>query len=135
MFRFVFSSPCRTFPHRLIKTCHNVPSSFLLSKDYAGSQQVILYPCHGSRGNQLWSYDDNVSHFNAVSSSLILTWFLFSLQMKQIRHVITGRCLEMSSLKDKLLIQECRSSNSFQQWKFSKFDQSKMPVGGFVDEE
>jgi len=28
--------------------------------DYAGSD-VILYPCHGSKGNQYWSYDPHVS--------------------------------------------------------------------------
>ena len=28
--------------------------------DYAGSD-VILYPCHGSKGNQFWTYDHEVS--------------------------------------------------------------------------
>ena len=28
--------------------------------DYAGSD-VILYPCHGSKGNQYWTYDHQVS--------------------------------------------------------------------------
>lgn len=28
--------------------------------DFAG-KDVILYPCHGSKGNQLWLYDDKVS--------------------------------------------------------------------------
>lgn len=28
--------------------------------DYSG-QDVILYPCHGSQGNQLWNYDPDVS--------------------------------------------------------------------------
>ena len=28
--------------------------------DYAGSD-VILYPCHGSKGNQYWEYEDAVS--------------------------------------------------------------------------
>lgn len=28
--------------------------------DYAGSD-VILYPCHGSKGNQYWNYDHKVS--------------------------------------------------------------------------
>lgn len=28
--------------------------------DYAG-QDVILYPCHGSKGNQLWYYKPDVS--------------------------------------------------------------------------
>lgn len=27
--------------------------------DYAG-QDVILYPCHGSKGNQLWRYEPSV---------------------------------------------------------------------------
>ena len=27
--------------------------------DYAGSD-VILYPCHGSKGNQFWTYDHQV---------------------------------------------------------------------------
>jgi hypothetical protein len=28
--------------------------------DYAGTD-VILYPCHGSKGNQFWEYDHEVS--------------------------------------------------------------------------
>lgn len=28
--------------------------------DYAG-QEVILYPCHGSKGNQYWNYNADVS--------------------------------------------------------------------------
>jgi polypeptide N-acetylgalactosaminyltransferase len=28
--------------------------------DYAG-QDVILYPCHGSKGNQYWHYNPDVS--------------------------------------------------------------------------
>lgn len=31
--------------------------------DYAGSD-VILYPCHGSKGNQYWAYDHKVSMQN-----------------------------------------------------------------------
>lgn len=30
--------------------------------DYAG-QDVILYPCHGSKGNQLWFYNHEVWHY------------------------------------------------------------------------
>lgn len=32
--------------------------------DYSG-HEVVLYPCHGAKGNQLWLYDANVS-FNAT---------------------------------------------------------------------
>lgn len=28
--------------------------------DYSG-HDVVLYPCHGAKGNQLWLYDPNVS--------------------------------------------------------------------------
>ena len=31
--------------------------------DYAGSD-VILYPCHGSKGNQFWTYDHQVCILN-----------------------------------------------------------------------
>lgn len=34
--------------------------------DYAG-QDVILYPCHGSKGNQLWIYNDDVSLLKKAS--------------------------------------------------------------------
>ncbi len=30
--------------------------------DYAGSD-VILYPCHGSKGNQFWEYDHEVKKY------------------------------------------------------------------------
>ena len=30
--------------------------------DYAGTQ-IILYPCHGSKGNQFWEYNDEVIAF------------------------------------------------------------------------
>lgn len=29
--------------------------------DYSG-HDVVLYPCHGAKGNQLWLYDPNVSN-------------------------------------------------------------------------
>lgn len=49
--------------------------------DYAG-QEVILYPCHGSKGNQFWQYNPDVSVllwpitddfalYNAVEHSII----------------------------------------------------------------
>nr|XP_027198304.1 putative polypeptide N-acetylgalactosaminyltransferase 9 [Dermatophagoides pteronyssinus] len=72
--------------------------------DYAG-RDVILYPCHGSKGNQYWSYNH---------------------ELKQIKHVITSRCLEMTATKDRLIVQYCDPTNKFQQWTFSDYNSSKM---------
>lgn len=37
--------------------------------DYSG-HDVVLYPCHGGKGNQMWVYD------NAVSKEwfIVITW-------------------------------------------------------------
>lgn len=98
--------------------CHNQGGNqyWLLSKDgeirrdeacldYAG-KDVILYPCHGSKGNQLWIYD---------------------LENNLIKHGISGKCLEMSSDKEKVLMKECSYDNEYQKWKFQKYDSSKLP--------
>lgn len=31
--------------------------------DYSGGD-IVLYPCHGSKGNQLWEYNHEVIHLN-----------------------------------------------------------------------
>ncbi|KAH7645656.1 putative polypeptide n-acetylgalactosaminyltransferase 9 [Dermatophagoides farinae] len=86
--------------------------------DYAG-RDVILYPCHGSKGNQYWAYNH---------------------ELKQIKHVITGRCLQMASTKDRLLVHDCNPTNKLQQWTFSDYNSSKMEniqddVDDVVDEQ
>jgi polypeptide N-acetylgalactosaminyltransferase len=96
--------------------CHNQGGNqyWLLSKegeirrdeaclDFAG-KDVTLYPCHGSKGNQLWVYDD---------------------KLHQIKHEISGKCLQMSSDREKVLMQECSLQNPNQRWKFSNYDPSK----------
>ncbi|XP_067124944.1 putative polypeptide N-acetylgalactosaminyltransferase 9 [Centruroides vittatus] len=70
--------------------------------DYAG-KDVILYPCHGSKGNQLWIYNPDTH---------------------RIRHGSSGKCLEMSTDKQHLLMREC-SSEVRQQWNFQNYDASK----------
>ncbi|KPM09916.1 polypeptide N-acetylgalactosaminyltransferase 9-like protein [Sarcoptes scabiei] len=72
--------------------------------DYAG-HDVVLYPCHGSKGNQHWIYNQ---------------------RLKQIKHAITGKCLEMSISKDRLKVHDCSSTNKYQQWTFSEFNATKM---------
>lgn len=43
--------------------------------DYAGTQ-IILYPCHGSRGNQFWEYNDEVSLSFAIFVTIIKLNFI-----------------------------------------------------------
>lgn len=38
--------------------------------DFSG-HDVVLYPCHGAKGNQLWLYDPNVSFTVVLSNSNI----------------------------------------------------------------
>jgi polypeptide N-acetylgalactosaminyltransferase len=40
--------------------------------DYAG-QEVILYPCHGSKGNQYWEYNSTVSF---ISFTLFILFYI-----------------------------------------------------------
>lgn len=70
--------------------------------DYAG-KDVILYPCHGSKGNQLWLYDPKT---------------------QRIQHGSSGQCLEMSTDKQKVLMEDC-SSEPRQRWAFQNYDPTK----------
>ncbi|KAI1288152.1 putative polypeptide N-acetylgalactosaminyltransferase 9 [Halotydeus destructor] len=96
--------------------CHNQGGNqyWLLSKegeirrdeaclDYSG-KEIILYPCHGTKGNQLWIYEDKNG---------------------SVRHGSSGKCLEMSSSRDKLLMRSCSANNPNQRWRFDNYDDSK----------
>ena len=45
--------------------------------DYAGSD-VTVYPCHGSKGNQLWHYDDEVRMDWPPISKSFMSFYIFS---------------------------------------------------------
>lgn len=88
---------------------------FLLSKsgeirrdeacfDYSG-KDVILYPCHGAKGNQQWIYNHTIH---------------------QIKHGTSGKCLEISPNRDKLWMRICNPDNPNQMWKFENYDPSKL---------
>ena len=40
--------------------------------DYA-SEDVILYPCHGAKGNQWWQYDPTLQRLTHAVTKLCLT--------------------------------------------------------------
>ncbi|KAK1120923.1 hypothetical protein K0M31_010707 [Melipona bicolor] len=72
--------------------------------DYSGAD-VILYPCHGSKGNQQWIYNP---------------------QTKQIRHGSSDKCLAITESKQRLIMEECSSTAARQRWSFENYDPSKL---------
>lgn len=71
--------------------------------DYSGSD-VVLFPCHGSKGNQYWTY-------NAKT--------------KQLRHGSSEKCLAINSAKNKPIMEECDSHKERQRWQLENYDPSK----------
>lgn len=71
--------------------------------DYAG-QDVILYPCHGSKGNQFWTYVQDT---------------------KQIRHGSSEKCIAINEAKNKVIMEECDSMKEQQKWQMQNYDPSK----------
>ncbi|XP_043597672.1 putative polypeptide N-acetylgalactosaminyltransferase 9 isoform X3 [Bombus pyrosoma] len=72
--------------------------------DYSGTD-VILYPCHGSKGNQQWIYNH---------------------QTKQIRHGSSDKCLAITESKQRLIMEECSATAARQRWSFENYDPSKL---------
>ena len=71
--------------------------------DFAGTD-VILYPCHGDKGNQYWQY----SHADST-----------------LRHGSSRRCLAVAQNEEKLQMEECSEDNPRQRWRFQNYDPSK----------
>ncbi|KZS05225.1 Polypeptide N-acetylgalactosaminyltransferase 9 [Daphnia magna] len=71
--------------------------------DYAGSD-VILYPCHGAKGNQYWEYDPETNF---------------------VQHGSSKNCLAISEDKKKITVEKCSEENPRIKWKFEKFEATK----------
>jgi len=78
--------------------------------DFAG-QDVMIFPCHGMKGNQHWKYDH---------------------QIHQLLHVVTNKCLEMTKDGAKLQMNACDSANQYQQWVFKTYDAAKARQHGMI---
>jgi len=78
--------------------------------DYAG-KDVMIFPCHGMKGNQQWKYDHN-NH--------------------QLLHVVTGKCLEMTKDGAKLIMSPCDISNQYQNWTFKEYNEEKAKEYGML---
>lgn len=71
--------------------------------DYSGGD-VVLFPCHGSKGNQYWTYNQKT---------------------KQLRHGSSEKCLAINSAKNKPVMEECDSHKERQRWQLENYDFDK----------
>lgn len=71
--------------------------------DYSGND-VVLFPCHGSKGNQFWTY-------NAKT--------------KQLRHGSSEKCLSINAAKSKPVMLECDAHKDSQKWTLENYDPTK----------
>lgn len=53
--------------------------------DYAG-KDVMIFPCHGMKGNQEWRYNNNVCFFIIVMNHLKIVFFYLESSITSCRH-------------------------------------------------
>lgn len=92
--------------------------------DYAGTD-VILYPCHGAKGNQYWEYDAEVIKLVDSLSLSDIDLSYSVLQTNFVQHGSSKNCLAISEDKKKITVEKCSQDNPRVKWKFEKFDASK----------
>lgn len=73
--------------------------------DYSGGAGVILYPCHGSLGNQQWFYDEH---------------------KKLVRHGSSGKCLGINKASTNLTMEQCVEGVPRIQWSLENYNPSKL---------
>ena len=75
---------------------------------------VMLYGCHGSRGNQEWRWEpvDGEEEDGKEGAT------------GQLRHRTSGQCLGVSAGRDRLLMAACRPAAPEQTWRFSNFNRT-----------
>ncbi|ETN78278.1 polypeptide N-acetylgalactosaminyltransferase 5 family protein [Necator americanus] len=71
--------------------------------DYAG-QDVMVFPCHGMKGNQEWRYNHETG---------------------RVFHAVSQKCLEMSRDGARLKMEPCDAANKYQQWRFKEYNEEK----------
>lgn len=95
--------------------------------DYAG-KDVVLFSCHGSKGNQVSQRLPLTLLYNSFLSLSLspLQFWSYRENTKQLRHGSSGKCLAINETKDKLIMEECDSGFLRQQWLMENYDSSKL---------
>uniref|UniRef100_A0A914I3E3 Polypeptide N-acetylgalactosaminyltransferase n=1 Tax=Globodera rostochiensis TaxID=31243 RepID=A0A914I3E3_GLORO len=78
--------------------------------DFAG-KEVMIFPCHSQKGNQEWRYNH---------------------KLRQLLHVVTGKCMEMTRDGNKLKMSACNTESAYQQWTFKDYNETKAREYGMI---
>ncbi|VDP54280.1 unnamed protein product [Heligmosomoides polygyrus] len=78
--------------------------------DYAG-ENVMVFPCHGMKGNQEWRYNH---------------------QTGRLYHAVSQKCLEMTKDGAKLTMEPCDANNQYQRWRFKEYNETKAKEYGVL---
>lgn len=97
--------------------------------DYSGND-VVLYPCHGSKGNQVNSKFAQIQvqmiNFHLLFFPPWKQLWSFDPSTKHIRHGSSEKCLAIIESKDKVIMEECSATKESQKWRLENYDPSKL---------
>jgi len=82
--------------------------------DYS-KDDVVLYSCHGSRGNQEWRWEPLEQEADKGGEG----------STGRLRHATSGKCLAVSEARDRLVMVPCRPAAAPRQtWRFGFFNRT-----------
>jgi len=93
--------------------------------DYAGAD-VILYPCHGGKGNQVMCFYASPAASAFTNSISQFQFWTYRFDTKQLHHKSSDKCMAISDDQQKLLMEDCNSSHEAQKWLFENYDAGKL---------
>lgn len=93
--------------------------------DYSGGD-VVLYPCHGSKGNQVISILIIAVNQHTKILKLSFQYWVYNTDTNQLRHGSSDKCLSMTENKKKIVMEECSKHKEPQKWKLQNYDASKL---------
>lgn len=93
--------------------------------DYSGGD-VVLYPCHGSKGNQVSERGLKRQLWILHKFSEFPQYWVYNTETNQLRHGSSDKCLSMTENKKKIVMEECNKHKEPQKWKLQNYDASKL---------
>lgn len=93
--------------------------------DFSGTE-VVLYPCHGSKGNQVSADSVEASRSVLFQFQSFRQFWSYDINTNQLRHGSSDKCLAIEESKDKVVMVECSNSKENQKWRLENYDPTKL---------